>query len=307
MFPAVAAKIKASLRAKAHAYDNLTTAAAFAEALQKDLQAVSHDLHMRVRARERIPDDPANLDADPSDAERAEIAVDARRRNAGFVEVKRLPGNIGYLRLDNFFSPEEAGPRAAAAMTFLADTDALIIDLRDNHGGDPATVAIMVSYLYNDYDTVHINDIYWRPDNSTRQFWNAPSLPGRRYPKKPVYALSSKRTFSGGEELLYDLKNLKRATLVGETSGGGANPGGPVKVSEHLQLFVPAGRAVNPVSKTNWEGVGVVPDVATSAEKAFDTAYLAALKVQKAKIIPKDAPQLADEIDDALAALAKQH
>jgi hypothetical protein len=305
VFPEVAAKIDTAIRGRlaAHAYDRVTSATRFAEALTKDLQAVSHDKHMRVfYSAEPVPDDPPP-DAEPSGADKARFHAMAQRTNAAFVKVERLDGNIGYLRLDAFLPPEEAGPRAAAAMSFLADTDALILDLRNNHGGDPASVAIVVSYLYDDTAEVHINDIYWRPDDSTRQYWTVQSLPGRRYPRKPVYVLTSHETFSGGEECAYDVQTLKRGTLIGEVTGGGANPGGGAKVGDHFRLFVPSGRAVNPVTKTNWEGTGVKPDIATTAAKAFDTAYLAALREQRKLVTAKDAPGLHHEIEEALAKL----
>jgi C-terminal processing protease CtpA/Prc len=209
--PEVATRIEAAIheRIKAHAYDRVTSSTAFAEALTKDLQAVSHDKHMRVFYRAApVPDDPPPETA-PSAADKARRHAFAQRSNAGFVKAERLDGNIGYLRIDGFAPPEECGPRAEAAMAFLADTDALIIDARKHHGGHPASVAIVVSYLYDAGDEIHINDIYWRPDNSTRQFWSIQSLPGRRYPKKPVYVLTSHETFSGGEELAYDLQTEK--------------------------------------------------------------------------------------------------
>lgn len=305
VFPEVAAKIDVAIRERvqAHAYDRVTSSLAFAEALTKDLQAVSHDKHMRVFYRAQpVPDDPPP-GAAPSAADQARLHTFAQRTNAAFVKAERLDGNIGYLRIDGFLPPEECGPRAAAAMTFLADTDALILDARENHGGDPASVAIVVSYLYDASDEIHINDIYWRPDNSTRQYWTIQSLPGRRYPKKPVYLLTSHETFSGGEELAYDLQTEKRATLVGEVTGGGANPGDVSKIGEHFALFVPQGRAVNPVTRTSWEGTGVKPDVATTAAKALDTAYLAALRAQRKRVDATDAPGLHDEIEQAIGKL----
>lgn len=255
---------------------------------------------MRVAYSARPVPDQGPHQGPPPEAERARSHAIAQRTNAAFVKVERLPGNIGYLRLDQFHAPDEAGPRAAAAMNFLADTDALILDLRNNHGGEPASVALLVSYFYDDAAQVHINDIYWHPDNFTRQFWTAPSLPGRRYPQKPVYVLTSHDTFSGGEECAYDLQSLKRATLVGEITGGGANGGMPVKVAEHFTVFVPAGRSVNPVTKTNWEGVGVKPDIAAPAARALDVAYRAALRDQQARISAQDSPGLRAEIDQAL-------
>ena len=304
VFPEVAKKIDAEIRkhVAARKYDPLTSARAFAEALTTDLQAVSHDKHMRVVfSPEPIPD--RKPDGPPPPAEIARFRDQMKFWNAGYVKAERLDGNVGYLRLDAFAPPDEAAPRAAAAMTLLADTGALIIDVRYNGGGHPAGVALLVSYLFAADDEQHINDIYWRPDNSTKQYWTAVDLSGRRYPGKPVYVLTSARTFSGAEEFAYDVQNLKRATLVGEVTGGGANPGGPEKVHPNFMVNVPRGRAISPVTKTNWEGTGVKPDVAVPADKALDTAYLAALGKVKATVDAKTRPGMAKEIDDAIAKL----
>jgi hypothetical protein len=302
VFPEVAAKIATAIRdsARAARYDAITSAIRFAELLTADLQAVSHDKHLRVRYSARPLPDDAPRNGPPTEAERARLHAVAARNNAAFVKAERLAGNIGYVKIDGFLSPDEAGPRASAAMSFVADTDALILDLRDNHGGEPASVAIVVSYLFADTDRVHINDLYWHGDGTTQQFWTAPSLPGRRYPSKPVYVLTSHETFSGGEECAYDLQSLKRATVVGEVTGGGANPGWPRKIADHFDVFVPTGRAVNPVTRTSWEGTGVTPDIAAPAAQALDTAYRAALRAQQARISAKDAPQLRAEIDQAI-------
>jgi hypothetical protein len=306
VFPDVAAKLETLLRDRARtgAYDKLASSAAFADQLTKDLQSVSHDLHMRMRySAKPVPPDE-DPDAPPSPEARARQAKWLRDLNGGFVKVERLDGNVGYLRLDYVLPGDEVGKKLAAAMTLVADTDALILDLRHNHGGEPSTVALVVSYLYSEYDELHINDIYTRPSNSTREYWTVASLPGPRFAGKPVYVLTSKETFSGGEELSYDLKNLKRATLVGEVTGGGANPGGPMKVAEHFALFVPVGRAISPVTRTNWEGVGVQPDVAVPAARAFDVAYGDALKAQRKRVSASESPGLAREIEDALARLS---
>ena len=193
----------------------------------------------------------------------------------------------------NMFHPTDfgAGETATAAMSFVANTDALIIDLRENGGGSPDMVALVCSYLFGAHP-VHLNDLYFRPENSTHQWWTLPYVPGQRYENKPVYVLTSKRTFSAAEEFTYNLKSLKRATIVGETTGGGAHPGGPRRINEHFTMFLPSGRAINPVTKTNWEGTGVAPDVSVSAEKALNTAYLAALKT-----IARNLTQPADDSD----------
>jgi hypothetical protein len=189
-----------------------------------------------------------------------------------------MPGNIGYLDLRGFVDARMGAETASAAMNMLANADALIVDLRRNGGGDPAMVAFISSYLFG-AEPVHLNDLYWREGDSTHQWWTLPYVPGKRFgDKKPVYVLTSKRTFSAAEEFTYNLKNLKRATIVGETTGGGAHPGGMRKVHEHFGMFVPGGRAINPISKTNWEGTGVKPDIDVPADHALKTAQVDALK-----------------------------
>jgi hypothetical protein len=165
----------------------------------------------------------------------------------------------------------------AAAMTFVAHTDALILDLRASNGSmSPDALPMLCTYFFE--GPTHLNDIYWRPEDRTRQFWTWAHVPGKRYLNKPIYVLTSGKTFSGAEELAYDLQNLKRATLIGETTGGGANPGGSRRADDHFQVWVPSGRAINPITKTNWEGVGVTSDVAVPAARALHAAHLTALK-----------------------------
>jgi C-terminal processing protease CtpA/Prc len=179
-----------------------------------------------------------------------------------------------------FADPAVCGRTVAAAMDFVAHTDAVIFDLRDNGGGDPQMVALIATYLFDGKE--HLNDLYDRKSDKTTQFWTQPSVPGTKVGgAKPVYVLTSSRTFSGAEEFSYDLKNLKRATIVGETTGGGAHPVRGMRVDDHFMVGVPFARAVNPVSKTDWEGTGVEPDVPAKAADALETAQkLAEAKLQ---------------------------
>jgi retinol-binding protein 3 len=213
---------------------------------------------------------------EPNAAEREEFENNMKRINFAFERVERLPGNIGYIKLNNFLAPELGAETVAAAFGFVANTDALIFDLRDNGGGDPEMVALISSYLFGD-KAVHLNSLYWREGGRTEDFFTKPTVIGKKYGDRDVYVLTSQRTFSAGEEFTNNLKVLKRATIVGETTGGGANPGGVFRLSEHFGIFVPTGRAVNPITKTNWEGTGVEPDVKVAKELALKTAYLAAL------------------------------
>jgi C-terminal processing protease CtpA/Prc len=279
IFPETATKMETALREHRQKkdYEKLTSARAFADALTLHLQEVSHDKHLRVRYSYReIPPESGNRE--PSAEERAQFREFLRTTNCGFEKVERLPGNVAYLELRQFAPASECAETVVAAMNFLANSDAMIIDLRRNGGGDPAEVALISSYLFNS-EPVHLNDLYYRKDNSTHQWWTLPYVSGRRYgPGKPVYVLTSNRTFSAAEEFTYNLKNLKRATIVGETTGGGANPGGGRRLSDHFGAFIPTGRAINPISKTNWEGTGVKPDVEAPADKSLKIAHLAALK-----------------------------
>jgi C-terminal processing protease CtpA/Prc len=197
--------------------------------------------------------------------------------NAGYRKVERLGGNVGYLALDGFAGAEAAAEPAAAAMNFLANTDALLIDLRRNGGGDPSGVALLCSYFF-DEKPVHLNSLYWRKGDRTEEFWTRKELAGKRYLNKDVYVLTSARTFSGAEEFAYNLQTQKRATVVGETTGGGAHPGEGRPIGDHFGMFVPTGRAINPITKTNWEGTGVKPDVAVPADEALAKAHELAVK-----------------------------
>jgi hypothetical protein len=285
VFPEVAKQMETNMRQRISnkEYDSITSAEEFAKKLTEDLQSVSRDKHLRVRySAPVIPVRKPN--SEPSPEQRAEFENNMKRINFAFEKVERLPGNIGYIKFNNFLAPELGAETVAAAMNFVTNTDALIFDLRENGGGDPEMVALITSYLFGD-KPVHLNSLYWREGNRTEEFWTKPTVLGKKYGDKDVYVLTSNRTFSAAEEFSNNLKTLKRAAIVGETTGGGANPGGMFRVGDHFGVFVPTGRAINPITKTNWEGTGVEPDVKVSKELALKTAYLSALNksFEKAK------------------------
>lgn len=302
VFPERAVEMERAVRARQRRgeYDRITSAAALADSLTEHLRAVSHDGHLSVQySHEPLPSgEPDAAQVAEWDRERASYNA---YHNAHIEKVERLAGNVGYLKLTGFTTPEAALEPIRAAMAFLANTDALIIDLRENHGGRPETVALLASWLFGE-QRVHLNTVVTRAGADSTEHWTRPEVPGAaRYgAQKPVYVLVSHGTFSAGEEFPYDLQALRRATVVGETTGGGAHPVGSRRATEHFAAMVPFARAVNPVTHTNWEGTGVRPDVATAPAQALTAAYRLALR----SLLPGATDEFRrDEITEALAAL----
>ena len=270
VFPAIAKEMADTVRARLTrgTYDRITNGLTFASTLTQHFQAVSRDKHLRVNFFPAgVPGSPA-LGPDPGTRERR-VVMDPQR--CGLIRSEKLAGNVGFVKFNFFAPPDECGDVATEFFTSVTDGDALIIDLRDNGGGHPAMVAHISSYLFS--KRTHLNDIWERPGNRTERFYTNPALPGRKLDDaKPVYVLTSSRTFSGAEEFSYNLKNLKRATIVGETTGGGAHPVSGHRIHEKFTIGVPFARAINPVTGTNWEGTGVEPDIAVPASAALDVA-----------------------------------
>jgi hypothetical protein len=286
IFAETAQKVEAALRSTLAAgeFDRAATAPEFARAVAAVILDVSKDRHTGFAFNPAMAEDLRRLmgrSEEEARKVRERQLEEARRDNFGFRKVERLAGNIGYLDFRVFESPADAGPTAVAAMNFLAHCDAIIIDLRQNGGGDPAQIQLISSYLFE--DPVHLNDLYARAEDRTENYWTLPYVPGAKAAKADIYVLTSARTFSGAEEFSYNLQNLKRATIIGETTGGGAHPTNTMIVQRDFLLRVPYARAINPVSKTNWEGIGVKPDIAVPAAEAFDRAYALAVERLAAK------------------------
>lgn len=281
VYPDLAQKMADAVRTnqKRGDYDGITDPDAFAGRLTKDLQGVSHDKHLRVNySPVKLPPDEQKPDSE----QEARFRKMLERTNCSFRKVEILPRNIGYLKFNAFPDPTFCGATVVAAMNFLSHVDAIIFDLRENSGGDPKMVAMISSYLFD--KPTHLNDLYDRKEDFTTQYWTLPFVPGPSLADKPAFVLTSKSTFSGAEEFTYNLKNLKRATIVGETTGGGAHPIDGRRIDDHFMIGVPSARAINPISKTNWEGTGVEPDVAVKAADALEKAEeLAASKLEQQK------------------------
>lgn len=278
VFPDRAEKLATHLVARVRHgdYEAAKTIDAFAEALSKDLREFGDDGHFRV---DFYPDfDPASESEDhvPTAEEAAHRRAEVARWAYGISRTQRLPGNIGYLDLRGFGPTEVVGAAYDAAITLLAGTDALVLDLRSNGGGEPESVSYLLSHFFAEGDRRHLNDLYNRPNNKTREYWTTSFVPVRYL--KPITVLTSKFTFSGGEECAYDLQTQKRATLIGETTGGGAHPGEGAALGHGLVAFVPSGRAINPITHTDWEKVGVKPDIALPAADAMKAAYVGLLE-----------------------------
>ncbi|ALU45234.1 S41 family peptidase [Pseudoalteromonas rubra] len=199
------------------------------------------------------------------------------RNNSGFNKVEILPGNVGYIDFWGFDNVTDESKRTVTGvMKFVADADALLIDLRKNGGGSGEMVQLISSYFLKP-DT-HLNSIYWRTTNTAREFYTIKEVAAKANLTIPLYVLTSKGTFSAAEEFAYNLKHLNRATLVGEVTKGGANPWQFYELGNGFRAGIPIAKAINPVTKSNWEGVGVKPDIVTTSEAAFNTAYKRALK-----------------------------
>jgi hypothetical protein len=323
VFPEVAGQAAAAVEARAAAgeYDSLDEIT-LTDLVTRHLQDITGDKHLRLRLGGGPGPRPGGPGPDggpgrspgpgpgwggpergePENHEARRLAMRQRGRldNFGIRRVERLDGNVGYLDLHRIADPANAAPAIQAAMELVAGTYALIIDLRHNGGGSPEGVVLWCSYLLTERPA-HLNDIFSADTGETRQFWTLPYVPGTRYTDRPVYLLTSSRTFSGGEDFCYTLQALGRAELIGETTGGGAHPARGFPISPAVHIAIPFARSVNPVTGTNWEGTGVVPDVAVPEAQACDVAYAKALRhVLAAGDVP---PPIAEQARDALAEL----
>ena len=286
-------------RWRRRAYDTLTSPSGFARRVSEDLQGISGDLHLRLVYSPRPL--PPRLDVRPPESPEQQAGRKARHaeQNFGFSRASRLDGNVGYIDLRGFADPEIAADAVRAAMEVVQHTDALIIDLRRNRGGEPEMVQHLASYFFA--QPVHyVNFVARTPEQST-SVSTLGSVPGPRYLERPVYILTSARyTFSAAEGFAYALQSLGRATVVGEQTGGGTNPANGYRINDHFGVSIPYARPVSPVTGTNWEK-GIRPDVPAADAAAVSVAHAHALEA----LLARDPRKLAGERQQALDELRR--
>lgn len=297
VFPEKAKQVETLLRQhmKEGRYDRITDGEQFANQLTIDLHGVTRDLHMGVRASAKPV--PYDREIPPPPTSRAdwERRIPFSRRmllelglllgKVGTPKVDHLDHNIGYLKLTDFPPDFIMAERYATVMDKLADTDSLIIDLRDHNGGSPTTVALLVSYFVD--SRTRVNDLWDRTTGATIQQWTLDRLDGKRYgSKKPVVILVGRETMSAGEDFAYTMQALNRATIVGEATWGGAHPTRGFRLGDHFAASIPSRRSISPITGSNWEGVGVIPDIPASHNNAMTVAEDVLLRrIQKPAVL----------------------
>ena len=273
----LAKKMIIELDKNSNKYDKITHRDELSKTLTEDLQQVSKDLHLKIRyepqriaQEKRVVSEEMKIEAEKKTAKQmAEI-------NYGFTEAKILDGNIGYLNLRLFADIKYAEETATATMNFLSNTNAIIIDLRTNGGGVPDMMQLLSSYFF-DETPVLLSDFYERKTDTKTQLYSLAKVAGKGSTSKPLYILTSKQTFSAAEAFAYTLKHLDKATVVGEITAGGANRTKRINLNDEFTISVPYIQAIHPVTKTNWEGKGVLPDIKTNEKTALVNAYVDAI------------------------------
>lgn len=260
-------------------FDSCVDNQAFAFLLTESVQSINKDKHMRIMANKPYTAPENSLERKAE--QRMDQINNYRNYNHGFHAVKILEGNVGYLDLRGFAGMERAKEIADAYMKLISQADAVVIDLSKNGGGDPSMVQYLCSYFFK--EKKHLNSLYYREGDRTEEYWTLAEVGGKKMEDVPLFVITGKDTFSGAEEFSYNMQTQKRATLVGQTSGGGANPGGTRGINQDLAVFIPTGRAINPITNTSWEGTGVIPEVKTAEDETFDRAY--ALAKEAAQVL----------------------
>ena len=280
IFPNVAEKMIAALSAnyKKGNYKSISNPIEFAETITRDLISISNDRHFLINYDPRGVKESKMVisKADSLEFEKRDFA-EFRKQNFAFKEVKILDGNIGYLNLIGFAPTSFSKETAVATMGFLSNTDAIIIDLRSNGGGKSDMVQLLASYFFK-AEPISFVEFYTRKGNTTDHDDNLINLQGKRMPDKDLYILTSHFTFSAAEGFTYLMKNRKRATIIGETSGGGAHPVSQIAIGDKFMIRLPVAKPIDPITKTDWEGVGITPDIEVPVNDALLIAQIKALE-----------------------------
>jgi hypothetical protein len=284
-------------------YSKYKSPQAFADKLDRDLEILRGDKHLGIFYD---PQMAAEMEKENEEGKEAgyltpEMIEDERKKNYGFNELKILQGNIGYLDLRIFFPPKYADETAVAAMRFLSNCDALIIDLRNNGGGWDEMVTFLMSYFFNSDESITLSTTYSRYEDEYYQSHTQSYVPGKLLTDIPVFILTSKSTFSGAEAFAHYMKHFKKATLVGETTRGGQNPVEIQSIGYGLIMLIPSWKQIYSASETGWEGVGVKPHIETDANDALNEAHLKALnELTKTKVDEEEKKRyrwIIDELD----------
>lgn len=268
VFPEVAEQIEQHLEQKLEKgeFKGIKTKEEFAQRLTLEMESVANDLHLRCRYKYSSSIERKNQRRDFSE----DYKKISNLKDFRFFRTGKIDKHIGYLEILGFPSPASAKESYDAAMKTISDSKVLIIDLRRNGGGSPDMIRYVCSYFFE--KPTHLNSIYWRNLNKTVDYITLENVDGKKMSKVQVYVLTSSFTVSGGEEFAYNIQTQKRGILIGEITAGGANPGEVFNINDDYSIFIPTGTAINPITKTNWEGVGVKPDIESISYNAFDLA-----------------------------------
>lgn len=259
-------------RCKEGLYYNINDPHILAGVLTKEVSSVFHDEHFHVEYNPQMANELAGNIEDVPKMVEEKLRID-RERNFGFKKIEILNGNIGYLEISSFSRLNKFSKATAdAALRTVSNANAIIIDLRFGVGGSPEMVNYIISHFFK--TRTHVIDIYIRSENLTLPYWTAPDSSMLSLTSLPIYILTSYKTFSAAEGLSYELQSLKRATIVGETTRGGAHTVTYRNLSSGFVADIPFGRATSPITKTNWEKIGVIPDIKVSEDNALETAEL---------------------------------
>jgi len=278
-------------------YENITHPRELANQLNDDLRKIHRDRHVRLQF---ISPEGREFELENPQLFFLLRTQERFKENLGIREIKILSGNVGYLDLRSFEPLDLGREKVLNTLRLLDNVDALIIDLRNNSGGNPATVQYLCSWFFD--QPLHLNSIYWRRSDYTEEFWTIEDIGIKKRPKLPLFILTGSKTFSAAEEFAYNMKVQKRAILIGAKTAGGANPGYTFSVSDQFNIFIPTGRSVNPVTQTNWEGTGIEPDISVRSSNSLNMAHEKALQVGRIYREKQDDKLIADymRLRDAL-------